>query len=167
MNHGEEGRVMSSSRSAIQEIIAQRTLALVGVSRGGKKFGNAILRELREKGDKVLPVHHQVEMIDGERCFPDLKSLPERVGAVIICVPPAQSEQILKQAVETGITRVWLQKGAESYKVLRFCESHNLTTVEGQCILMFAEPVKSVHSVHRWIWKLIGKYPSAHADHRS
>ena len=151
---------MKTSQSAIQEVLAQRTLALVGVSRGGKKIGNGIYRELKGKGYKIFPVHPQAEKIEGDPCYPSLKSLPEKVGAVVICVPPAQTEQVVKQAYEAGITKVWLQQGAESYAAIQFCESHEMTTVHGQCVLMFAEPVRTFHSFHRWIWKLIGKYPS-------
>jgi uncharacterized protein len=158
---------MKTSQSAVQEIIAQRTLALVGVSRSGKKFGNAILRELKAKGYRIFPVHPQAEVIDGDRCYPDLKSLPENAGAVVICVPPAQTEQVVQQAYEAGITRVWLQQGAESFAAIRFCESKEMTTVHGQCIMMYAEPVRSIHGLHRWIWRLIGKYPSAVSHHPS
>jgi len=152
---------MTTSASAIQEILAQRTLALVGVSSGGKKFGNAIHRELKAKGYNVFPVHPQAKEIENDPCYPSLASLPEKPGAVVICVPPAQTERVVQQAFEAGITKVWLQQGAESYAAIRFCETHEMTTVHGQCIMMFAEPVRSFHGFHRWVWKLIGKYPSA------
>jgi hypothetical protein len=158
---------MKTSQSAVQEILAQRTLALIGVSRGGKKMGNGIYRELKGKGYKVFPVHPQAERIEGDPCFPSLKSLPEKVGAVVICVPPAQTEQVVQQAYEAGITKVWMQQGAESYSAIQFCESHGMTTVHGECVLMFAEPVGGFHGFHRWIWKLIGKYPSASPHHSS
>jgi predicted CoA-binding protein len=152
---------MKTSHAAIQEILAQRTLALVGVSRGGKKMGNGIYRELKNKGYKVFPVHPQAEKIEG------LKSLPETVGAVVICVPPAQTEVLVQEAFDAGITRVWIQQGAESYAAIRYCENHEMTIVHGQCIMMFLEPVRSLHGFHRWLWKLIGKYPSASPHHSS
>jgi uncharacterized protein len=158
---------MKTSQSAIQEVLAQRTFALVGVSRGGKKFGNAIHRELKAKGYKVFPVHPQAEIIENDRCYPSLKELPEKPGAVVICVPPIQAERVVQQSFDAGITRVWLQQGAESDAALRFCENHAMTAVHGECIMMFAEPVGSFHSFHRWIWKLIGRYPSASPHHSS
>ena len=158
---------MKISQSAIREVLDQRTLALVGVSRGGKKIGNGIYRELKGKGYKVFPVNPQAERIENDPCYPSLGSLPEKPGAVVICVPPAQTERVVQQAFEAGITRVWLQQGAESYSAIRFCEDNKMTIVHGQCILMFAEPVKSFHSFHRWLWRLIGKYPSASSQHSS
>jgi predicted CoA-binding protein len=158
---------MTTSQAAVQEILSQRTLALVGVSRGGKKFGNAIYRELKGKGYKVFPVHPQAENIEGDVCYRSLKALPEKVGAVVICVPSAQTERVVQEAFDAGITRVWMQQGAESYDAIRFCENHEMTTIHGQCIMMFAEPVRSLHGIHRWLWKLIGKYPSSSPHHTS
>ena len=158
---------MKTSQAAIQQVVAQRTLALVGVSRGGKKFGNAIYRELKAKGYKVFPVHPQAEKIENDPCYPSLKAVPVKPGAVVICVPPAQAERVVQQSYEAGITRVWLQQGAESEAAVRFCENHEMTVIHGHCIMMFAEPVGSIHSFHRWIWKLIGRYPSASPHHSS
>jgi uncharacterized protein len=158
---------MKTTTETIQEVLAQRTLALVGVSRSGKKFGNAIYRELKAKGYKVFPVHPQAEGVEGDPCYPDLKSLPEKAGAVVICVPPIEAERVVQQAFEAGITRVWLQQGAESSATIRYCENHEMATVHGQCIMMFAEPVRSFHGFHRWIWRLIGKYPAASYHHTS
>jgi predicted CoA-binding protein len=150
-----------TTQLAIQEILAQRTLALVGASRNSMKFGTAILRDLKRKGYKVLPIHPEAEIIEGERCYTDFKALPEKVAALVICVPPAQTELVLQKAAEAGITKVWMQQGSESKAAIQFCEEHEMTAVYGECILMFAEPVASFHRFHRWIWKLIGKYPSA------
>jgi predicted CoA-binding protein len=156
---------MKSSQEAFQEILAQRTLAIVGVSRSGKKFGNAIRRELKAKGYTVHAVHPQAERIEGDPCYPSLSALPEKVGAVVICVNPAQCEQVVHQAHEAGIMKVWIQQGADSYAAVRYCENHEMTVVHGQCIMMFAEPVQSFHGFHRWVWKLIGKYPSVSSHH--
>ena len=146
-------------KTAITDFVSQRTFALVGISRGGKKFGNMIHKELTTRGYQVIPVHPQAESIEGVRCYPSLSALPEPVGGVIVVVPPAQAEKVVQEAHAAGIQRVWLQQGAESPAAIRFCEENNLTVVHGECIMMFAEPVGSIHSFHRWINKLFGKYP--------
>jgi len=74
-------------------------------------------------------------------------------------VPPAETEQVVQEAAAAGIRRVWMQQGAESEAAIRFCEEHGMSVVHGECILMFAQPVDSVHRLHRWIWRLLGKLP--------
>ncbi|MDP2887219.1 MAG: CoA-binding protein [Ignavibacteria bacterium] len=155
---------MSTTQTEIYDFMSQRSLAVVGVSRTGKKFGNTIYKTLKQHGYKVFPLHPEAKTVEGDPCFPSFSALPEKVGGVVICVPPIQTEQVLPQALEAGIKRVWLQQGSESYAAIRYCDKNGISAVHGQCIMMFAEPVGSFHRFHRWVWKLIGKYPSRNAD---
>jgi predicted CoA-binding protein len=154
---------MNTSLDTVQDFVSQRSLAVVGASRGGKKFGNTIYKTLKEKGYKVFPVHPGAETIEGDVCYRSLTTLPEKVAGVVVCVKPDQCEHVVKEAFEAGIARVWLQQGASSYAALRYCEKNEMSVVHGHCLLMFLEPVKSFHRVHRWFWKTIGKYPTAHS----
>ena len=60
----------------IQDFIDGKRIALVGMSRSGKKFGNMASKELKERGYQVYPVHPEAEQIDGERCYASLASKP-------------------------------------------------------------------------------------------
>jgi len=148
-----------TSRTAVDGFLADRTLALVGASRSGRKFGNMVLKELTAKGYRVLPVHPDEPEIDGHPAYPSLADLPEKVGSVIVVVPPAKAEQVVRDAAAAGIGRVWLQQGASSPGALQAAEAHGLSVVHGECILMFAEPTASYHRVHRFIWKVLGRLP--------
>jgi predicted CoA-binding protein len=151
---------MTTSQQTISDFLAQRTLALVGLSRSGRKFGNAALRELRAKGYTVHPVHPSAETIGGVRCWPSLASLaclPEPVGGVLTVVPPAETEKVVAEAHAAGIPRVWMQQGSESTAAIRFCEAHGIAVVHHECVLMFAEPLGWFHRAHRWLWGRLGK----------
>ncbi len=148
-----------TTRAAIDDFLDQKTLALVGVSRSGRKFGNTILKELTAKGYRVLPVHPEAAEVDGVRCWPSLEELPEPVGGVVVVVPPSQGESVVEAAAAAGIRRVWLQQGAESPAVLERATSRGLEVVSGECILMFAQPTGLIHRAHRWLWGVLGKLP--------
>ncbi|MCL4709481.1 CoA-binding protein [bacterium] len=148
-----------TTKTAVEDFVAQRTLALVGVSRRGKKFGNMALQALKAKGYRVFPVHPHADQIEGEPCFPSLSALPEPVEGVLIVVPPEETDKVVREAAAAGIRRVWMQQGAESQAAIRFCEEHGIRVVQGECILMFAQPVVSFHRFHRWVWKALGKLP--------
>ena len=152
-------RTILATKAAVDTFISQRTLAVVGVSRGGKKFGNAIYRELKKKGYRVLAVHPEATQVEGDPAYPSLAALPEAVGGVVICIPPAQAEQVVREAAAAGIRRIWLQQGAESEAAVRMGQEKGLDVVAGECILMFAAPVAFPHNMHRWVWKLLGKLP--------
>lgn len=147
------------SRHIVDEFLHERTLAIVGVSRSGKKFGNAIVHELTGKGYRLFPVNPKAERIGEIPCYPTLRNLPEPVGGVIVVVPPAETERVVRDAHEAGITRVWMQQGAESEEAIRYCHEHAMQAVHGECILMFAEPAGIPHRVHRFFRGVFGSMP--------
>ena len=149
-----------NTRAAIDDFLRQRTLAIVGVSRTGKKFGNVLYRDLKSKGYRLIPVHPAAESLEGDRCTPDLQHLPEPVDGIILVVPPAQSELLVREAHAAGIRRVWLQQGAESDQSVQFCRDHRMSVIAGECVLMFAEPAGWAHRAHRWVWKHLDKLPA-------
>jgi predicted CoA-binding protein len=149
------------TRRATVDAFANRCrLALVGASRSGRKFGNSVLRELTAKGYEVHPVHPEADAIDGVPCVPSLAALPEAVEGIVVVVPPKDALEVVRQAADAGIPRVWLQQGAGSPEVVRIARERGLDVVDGECILMFAEPVRSFHRFHRFVWKVLGKLPA-------
>ncbi len=149
-----------TSRDVVSDFVAQRTLALVGMSRTRGKFGNAAYKELAAKGYDILPVHPEAETLEGAPCWPSLAALPRKPDGLLVVVPPAQAEKVVAEAHAAGIPRVWLQQGAESPEAIRYCEEHGIRVVHHECILMFAEPAHWFHRAHRFVWRLLGKLPS-------
>jgi len=148
-----------TSKAAIQDFLAQRTLAVVGVSRHGKGFGHVAYQSLKERGYRVFPVNPNTDTIAGKTIYRSLGALPEPVGGAVIIVPPSQTDQVVRDAARAGIRRVWIQQGCGTDAAVRFCEDNGMTAVHGECILMFLEPVAFLHRVHRWLWGLLGKLP--------
>lgn len=148
-----------TTKAAVEDFISQRTLAVVGVSRSGRKFGNMVFRELKSHGYKLYPIHPEAETLEGERAYKDFKSLPGPVDGVLVVVPPAQTEKVVREAAAAGVKRVWMQQGAESEAAIRFCRENGIAEVHGECINMFARDTASFHKFHRWIWGLFGKLP--------
>jgi len=148
-----------TSKASVEAFVRGKTFALVGASASGKRFGCMAIEELRKRGYRVLAVHPRAETIQGEPAFRSLADLPEKVDGVIVVVPPAESEKVVREARDAGIGRAWLQQGAESQAAIEICEKGGMDVVHGECILMFARPVGFLHGMHRWIWGLLGKLP--------
>ena len=142
---------------AIQDFVGCRSIAVVGASRGGKKFGNAAAKELQTRGYQVTIIHPEAQEIDGQPCYPNLSALQGQVDAVLISVPAAQAAAVMREAASLGIRHVWLQQGAESPELLALGEELDLSLVSKKCVLMYAPPVKSYHGWHRGFVKIVGK----------
>jgi uncharacterized protein len=144
-------------RADVEAFLALKTLALAGASRGGRKFGNTILKSLRTRGYEVLPIHPKAAELEGLTAYPSLADLPRPAEGLVVVVPPAHAEQLAREALAAGIRRLWFQQGASSPEALSFCEAHGMTAVHGECILMFAEPTRGIHRFHRWLRNRFGK----------
>jgi hypothetical protein len=64
-----------------------------------------------------------------------------------------------RRLAAAGVRQIWFHQGAESPAALEACRELGLDAVHGECILMFAGPVGSVHKFHRWVLKLVGRLP--------
>jgi hypothetical protein len=146
---------------AIQDFVQGKRIAIMGVSRSGKKFGNSIATELKQRGYQVFIVHPEAQEIGGERCYPSMSALPGPVDGVLICVSPKQSASALREAVQAGVKKIWLQQGADSPEALAVARELGVSPVTRKCILMYATtggPIPGLHRFHGMINKLIGQY---------
>jgi len=149
-----------NSKKNVEEFLAQKKIAVVGVSRKKTKFGNAIYKELKQKGYQVFPINPNMQSFEGDNCYPDLLSLPEKVDGVVINVPPTQTEKVVKEVNDIGIKKVWLQQGSQSEAAIKYCEENGIDCVSNECILMFAQPSAFIHRAHKWVWSVFGKLPA-------
>jgi len=146
-------------KDLITNFLANRNMAIAGVSRSGKKFGNIIMKTLSAKGYQFHPVHPEVSEINGMSSVSSIADLPDGVEDLLLVIPPARTEEVVHEIPGSGIKRVWMQQGSESLKAIQFCEENSVDLVHGECILMFSEP-QGLHKFHHWLWKLLGKTPN-------
>jgi predicted CoA-binding protein len=142
-----------ASRAIIDEFLANKRIALMRPSPSKTPAAGKLDEELAPKGYEV-----EVVYLDREDSGRSLAELAEPVGGVVIAVPAKDSERAVREAIQAGVPRIWLQAGCASKEAIALCEESNTPTVHGACVLMYAEPVKSVHAFHRGVWKVFGKY---------
>jgi predicted CoA-binding protein len=110
--------------------------AVIGASKNPEKYGHQVYKDLRSAGYQVYPVNPNAEMILGNKCYPDLRSLPRKPDVVDCVVPPKVTEEIVKVCKELGITKVWMQPGSESMAAIAFCSDNGIAVVHGVCVMV-------------------------------
>ena len=120
----------------IKEFMSRKKFAVVGATDNPQKYGNQIVKNLKNRGYEVYPVNSKLKEIEGLTCYPDLAALPVKVEVVDFVVPPAATENILKQCKELGLKNIWLQPGSESEKAIDYCRKNNLNVVHDVCVMM-------------------------------
>jgi predicted CoA-binding protein len=144
----------------IQEFICGKRIAVVGASRTNDKykFGNMAATELKRRGYEIYFVHPQAETINGEATYPNLSALKGKVDGVLVSLPASKSGPVLQEAAAAGLRNVWVQQGGESPELVALGEELKLNMVTGKCILMYAQPVRSYHTIHRFIARVSGQF---------
>jgi predicted CoA-binding protein len=141
----------------IEEFLSQKNIAVAGVSRNEKKFGNYIFNELSKKGYDVFPVHPVLEEFKGKKCYPSVGSLPDDVTAIVINTKPEVTSQLVAESTAKGIRHIWLQQGAADKEFVNRLKTNGSAIITGKCIMMFTQPVKGIHGFHRWLYQIFGK----------
>jgi predicted CoA-binding protein len=147
----------------IQDFLAQKRFAFVGISRQPKDFSRALFREFRARGYDPVPVHPGVDAIDGVPCFARLREIDPPVDGVLFMTSPDITETLVRECPQAGIKRVWFYraggKGAGTGGAVRFCEDNGIAVVPGECPFMFFPETGWVHRFHGFVRKIAGAYP--------
>jgi len=147
---------MKASRKAIESFLSTKKIAVAGVSRNTQKFGYSVFKELTEKGFDVYPVNPQIDKIGGIPCFQSVSALPPDIKNLLVVTPKAQTAGVVKEALSKGITGIWIQQMSDTPEALKIAGESNINLISKECILMWAEPVKSIHKFHRTVKRLFG-----------
>lgn len=155
---------MQKIKAAASEFLAHKRVAVTGVSRAPKNHGsNVVYQRLRDRGYNVVPVNPNAEEVEGDRCYPDLRSIPEGVEAVIIGTRPERAEATMHECAELGIRHVWMHRGpgggSVSPAAADWGRAHGIAVIDGGCPCMFAPTADTGHKMMRPMLTLTGNVP--------
>ena len=150
------------SLNIIKDFLAQKRIAIVGISRDEKEISGMLFHDLTRRGYEIVPVNPNASEIAGHRCFSRVQDVHPSADAVLIMTSPAISETVVHDCAEAGIKRVWLYglKGESGVNAnaLAFCRQSGMSVVPGECPFMFL-PRNGFHGLHGFIRKITGQYP--------
>ena len=153
---------MQPIKDAASEFLTKKRVAVTGVSRKPKNHGsNNVYRRLRERGYDVFAVNPNAQEVEGDRSYPDLKSIPGGVEAVVIGTRPEIAEHTMHECAELGIKHVWMHRGpgagSVSAAATDYGRQHDITVIDGGCPLMFEPTADFGHKIMRFVYA--GKVP--------
>jgi len=163
----EGGSLMATQTDDIRDFLAQRRLALVGISRNPRDFSRAVFHEMCLRGYDMVPVNPTAEEMEGRRCYARMQDIDPPVAGALLMTSPQQTEHIVRDCLEASVRRVWMHRGggqgAVSHAAVDFCRQNGIRLVEGYCPLMFLSQTAWFHRAHGFVLKLVGRYPAAAA----
>jgi uncharacterized protein len=155
---------MTKIKEAASEFLAQKRVAVTGVSRTPKGHGsNVVYQRLRERGYEVFAVNPNADVVEGDPCFLDLKSIPGGVDAVVVGTRPEIAEDTMRECADLGIGYVWMHRafgaGSVSDRATEYGRKHGITVIDGGCPLVFEPTADPGHKVLRAVFTMTGKVP--------
>jgi uncharacterized protein len=152
-----------ASLEIIEDFLAQKRIAMVGISRDPGSDSGRLFEELRGRGYDVVPVNPNTAELQGRRCFARVQDIQPPVEGALVMTTPDVTETVVNDCAEAGIRRVWMYrgigKGSVSEKAVSFCEERRMRVVPGQCPFMFLPEAAGFHRFHGFVRKIMGRYP--------
>ena len=125
-----------NSRETIQRILDEcRTIAVVGLSSDPYRPSNSVSAYMRKNGYRVIPVNPNETSVFGEKAYPDLFAVPEKIDLVDVFRRPDEAGKAVDEAIAVGAKAVWLQEGVIDAAAAQRAEDAGLMVVMDRCIL--------------------------------
>jgi predicted CoA-binding protein len=123
------------SDEVLRQLLTEtRTIAVVGASANPDRSSNGIMGKLLEVGYRVIPVNPKETEVQGQRAYPTLAAIPEKVDLVNVFRRPEHTPAIADEAVAIGARALWLQQGIVNQDAAERAERGGLLVVMDSCI---------------------------------
>jgi uncharacterized protein len=158
---------MAKIDNLVKEFLALKKIAVVGVSDKRETGCNLNYRKFKENGYQVFAINPRIATFDGDPCYPDLKSLPEKPDGVFILASSKVTEQVVKECVELGVKHVWMHcmmgtkpglvssMSSVSPEAVKLCRENGISVIPGTCPNQFLKP-DFAHGMMRGLWRTFG-----------
>ena len=110
------------------------TIAIVGLSADWYRPSYFAAKYMQEHGFRIIPVNPKYDEILGEKCYPNLKAIPEPVDIVDVFRKPDDCVPIAQDAVSIGAKVLWLQLGVVNEEAARVAMAGGLEVVMDRCV---------------------------------
>lgn len=112
-----------------------KTIAVVGYSSKPGRASHGVARQMQQFGFRIIPVRPGISEGLGEKAYPDLEAVPDPVDLVNVFRSGKYLPEIVDQCLRKGISKLWMQEGAEHEESAERARAAGMTVVMGRCIM--------------------------------
>ena len=151
----------------VQDFLAQKKIAVVGVSDKRETGCNLAYNKFKDNGYQVFAVNPRISEFEGDPCYPDLKAIPEKPDAVFILTNPRVTEEVVQECVDLGVKHIWMHcmmgtkpglaqsMTSVSQDAVQLARENGIQVIPGSCPNQFLKPDFG-HNMMRGMWRLFG-----------
>ena len=122
-----------------------QVIAVVGLSSKKERAGYYVPAYLQKQGYRIIPVNPHIEKALGERAYPDLRSVPERVDLVLLVRRSEAVPPFVEAAIQIGAKAVWMQIGVVNVEAAEKARQAGLAVVMDTCMMVEHRRRRSIH----------------------
>ena len=115
-------------------LLSAKTIASVGLSSNQEKESYWIVSYLKDQGYRIIPVNPTADEILGEKAYPDLESVPEKIDVVQVFRKPEDVPPVVDSAIKVGAKAVWMQEGIVNEEAAQKARAAGLQVVMDACM---------------------------------
>ena len=158
---------MANIDNMVQDFLAQKKIAVVGVSDKRETGCNLAYNKFKDNGYQVFAVNPRISEFEGAPCYPDLKSIPEKPDAVFILTNPKVTDEIVEECVDLSVKHVWMHcmmgtkpglaqsMTSVSQDAVQKARENGIQVIPGSCPNQFLKPDFG-HAMMRGMWRMFG-----------
>lgn len=112
-----------------------KAIAVVGLSDSPLRASHGVSAYMQTQGYQIIPVNPHIEESLGEKAYPSLREVPEKIDIVNIFRRPEFVEEIVDQAIELRVPMIWMQESVIHEKAAAKARRAGILVVMDSCIL--------------------------------
>ncbi len=126
---------INDDRELREILTTAKTIAMVGASSSEESYSYWVFQYLKDRGYHMIPVNPNAREIHGEKVYPDLASIPEKVDLVQVFRKSEDAPPIVEAAIRIGAKVVWMQEGVINEEAAKRAEDAGLKVVMNRCMM--------------------------------
>jgi uncharacterized protein len=111
-------------------------IAVVGLSDNPLRPSHGVSAYLQSQGYRIIPVNPRIKTALGEKAYPSLLDVPEKIDIVDIFRRPEFVEEVVDQAIRLKVPAVWMQEGVVHERAAHKARQAGIFVVMDRCILL-------------------------------
>lgn len=121
----------------MENMLDKKIWAVVGATNNTGKYGYKIYRKLKTLGYTVYPINPNYDEVDGDTCYKNLESLPQKPEVINMVVAPKHGINTINEAGQLGIQNMWFQPGSYDDSLMQALHDNKINYVQA-CVLVEA-----------------------------
>ena len=125
----------SFSDEEIRGFLSFKKIAVIGMSKHGRKAAHYVPKYLSENGFEITPVNPTTDEILGKKCYSSISDLEDKIDIIDVFRPSEKVQSIIKDAIKKKPKVIWLQEGIHNQEAEELARNAGIKVVFNRCML--------------------------------